>query len=147
MKNIFFCLLTFFCLGLNAQQIYFGYPIGEKNITCGDKIIVNIPTHKDGRFLTNQGIEKLTELLNGNKDLFFKIDIFDFQVSEIVTNSYTDFICDNMANYLDIKCLYYNYVVNSCGNSLPLFCFSEERTFKMMNTRMEISVKCNEVKK
>lgn len=147
MKNIFICLFTISCLGLNAQQIYFGYPIGENHITCGDKIIVNIPTHNDGRFLPNRGIEKLIELLNGNKDFFFKIDIFDFQGDENMTNLYTDFICDNMVIYLESKCLYYNYVVCSCGNTLPLFCFSEERIFKKMNTRMEISVKSNGVEK
>lgn len=142
MKNIFICLLTIFCLGLNAQQIYLGYPIGEKTITCGDKIIVNIPTHKDGRFLPNQGIEQLIMLLNSSSRFVYHIEIYDFLSSGINASAYTDFICNNLQNYLESKCLYDNYHLYSCGDALAIFCFKDSKINNLMNTRMEIQIEC-----
>lgn len=144
MKRILFFLIFFSIFKTEAQHFYYGYPADYNTIGCGDELVVNIPIHREGRFLPNQGIERLIELLNISEDFIFIIEIYDFQASSNLVYAYTDFLCDNLINYLDSKCTYNNYYIYSCGNSKNLFCTSDLKIFNLMNTRLEIKIKCQE---
>lgn len=142
MKQFLLLILLSISIALTAQNVYLGYPIDNNSIGCGDKIYVNIPTHQDGRFIPNEGIELLEKLLNSNKNYLFHIKIYDFQVSSNLVYEYTDFICNNLKSCLNTKSLYDNYVVYSCGNGLAIFCFYNKTLYNKMNTRMEIEIEC-----
>ena len=127
-------------LSVYPQQIHFGYPISMDDIKKGDKIILNIPIHNDGRFIPEKGIERLIEFLNIDSSFFFRIEIHFFYGSDEFADNYSKYICKNLKLHLLSECKFSNFDLYSCGKSQPIFLNKDSVSYKDMNTRMEILV-------
>ncbi len=132
--------LSFLCLSMYPQQIYFGYPTSKDEIKKGDKIILDIPIHNDGRFIPEKGIDRLIEFLNIESGFIFRIEIHFFYGSDEFAENYSRYICKNLKLHLLSECKFSNYDLYSCGKTHPIFLNKDSVSYQEMNTRMEILV-------
>ena len=137
---LFFCF-SVLCLNVYTQQIYFGYPDSTDNLKKGDKIILNIPIHKDGRFIPEKGIDRLIQFLNSDSNFVFRIEIHFFYGSDDFVEKYSRFLCKNLKTHLLSECRFSNYDIYNCGNTYPFFFNEESAIYDEVNTRMELIVK------
>lgn len=138
---LLFFWFSVLCLNVYTQQIYFGYPDSVVDLKKGDKIILNIPIHKDGRFIPEKGIDRLIQFLNSDSNFVFRIEIHFFYGSDEFAEKYSRFICKNLKTHLLPECWFSNYDLYSCGNAYPIFLNEDSVIYKEINTRMEILVK------
>jgi len=137
---VLFIGLNLLCLSVYPQQIHFGYPISMDEIKKGDKILLNIPIHKDGRFIPERGIDRLIEFLNTDSSFVFRIEIHFFYGSDEFAEAYSRFTCENMKWHLQSECKFSNYELYWYGKSHPIFLNKDNISYQEMNTRMEILV-------
>ncbi len=111
MKKILLSLLLLGALSGFSQGIYYGYPPHAHELQSDDRIFVNIPIHKDGKFLPDGGIEDLISLLNNGHSFSFEIRIHYFYGSDGWKQAYSEFIAQCLMAELSLKCESNNYVV------------------------------------
>lgn len=133
-------ILSFVCSSVYAQKIYFGYPLSLSDLSNKDRVLINIPTHIDGRFIPEGGVNKLVELLNKDSTLFFRIEIHYFFGSDEFAEDYSKFICTSLEWYLKQSTHYSNYDLFGLGKSHPVFLDKAGPNYNKMNTRIEILV-------
>lgn len=141
MKKILFLLFLLGALSGFSQGIYHGYPPHAHELQSDDRIFVNIPIHKDGKFLPDGGIEDLISLLNNGHSFSFEIRIHYFYGSDEWKQAYSEFIAQCLMAELSLKCKSNNYVVWGCGDSFPIFLDETDKKYRAINTLMEIIVK------
>lgn len=137
---ILFIGFSLFCLSLYPQRIYFGYPMPIDEIKKEDRILLNIPTHRDGRFIPEKGLNSLIEFLNTDSSSFFRIEIHFFYGNEEFAEDYSEFTCKNLKWYLESACKFTNYELYHYGKSHPIFLDKDSLIYREINTRMEILV-------
>lgn len=141
MKKILLSLFLLGALSGFSQGIYHGYPYRIHELRSDDKIFVDIPIHRDGRFLPDGGIEDLISFLNNDHSHSFEIRIHYFYGSDEWNQSYSEFIARCLMGELSLKCKSDNYTVSGCGESFPIFLDEKDKKYRAMNTFMEIIVK------
>ncbi len=125
-----------------TQNIYFGYPSDFKNLTKDDKIIVNIPFHRDGKFVKLEDFDMLVSLLGIKQDSKIKIEINLFMGLADSDLMYCKSLARSLTNILKYKYDGENYEILANGNNNPIFARRKKsrKLYKKHNTRMEITL-------
>lgn len=140
MKN---CLLMIILLCQTAisssQTVYFGYPPSNSTLNKGDAIVLNIPTHRDGRFESPNSFDNLVFLINKYPYIVFRVEINFYYGSPDYSEEYSKHLARDLKKILNKKCNESNFYVISMGIKKPLLCINDDsKLFKSFNTRIEI---------
>jgi transcriptional regulator with XRE-family HTH domain len=141
MRRIKLAIIMFFCVNtVFSQFVYYGIPT-QNNFSDGDKIIMNVPPHIDGRFEQSYQLEELIQLLNSSPNYIFEIEINDFRGTEELCQKYSEALSRSLDGVFKVKSKYLNYQLFANGSTKPIFYSENKIEFFMLNRRLEIIIK------
>jgi hypothetical protein len=138
MKRIFLFLLLININYLLAQNLYFGNNFAKNHYQNKDRLIMNIPSHTDGRFNDYDSFNKLIKFINKNPNLLIKIEIHFYYGTEEFAMRYSEGLVCSMKKIFSIKCRYNNYEILAKGKTNPIFLNQDTENYREINTRMEV---------
>lgn len=125
---------------INAQSIYYGYPSDDVELRAGDKIIVSIPSHIDGRFNDSKDLEKLLNYICDSKPVL-KVNVMFFWGSKEFSFDYSKSLCRALSKRLSAKCSEAKHQFVPMGNTEPIYPDkSDISKYCRYNNRIEIIV-------
>lgn len=141
MKKLLLLILCLqFSLIFNAQNVFYGYPSDDVELKGGDKIIVSIPDHWDGRFNNSKDLDELITYVCLS-DLTFKIKVIVFRGTDEFSFAYSENLSHNLDKLLADKCSKSMYQIVPIGKTEPLYYDkSDIEKYYKYNTRIEIII-------
>lgn len=123
-----------------SQEVYFGYTNSNTLLKSGDRLIINLPEHQDGRFVNIQDFDNLIKLMESNQGLKFKVELNWFYAQDSDNLMYTQSLSKSLSKIIAYKSNLQNYEIEPNGSNTPIFLNKESVIYKEINTRIEIVV-------
>ena len=123
---------------VNSQIIYYGLPNSEHKINIGDKILLNIPVHSDGKFMIVDSFDDLLGLMKSNSNYRFKIEISYFIGTPKMSLSYTESLKESLISIIKFKSTLTNYEIIAKGKSNPIFFKKDSSYYKSFNNLLTL---------
>ena len=130
-----------------AQNLYFGIPQDNQDISSGDLLILN-DIHWENGFsnfsnIGKQQIKKLATFLSKIEEKEIEIKVYSFYggtelnqaISERISEKIFDLLIEENENLKTML------KVEPCGSTKTLFCENDDTFLYRMNTRIEIEIK------
>jgi hypothetical protein len=142
MRKVFFILLFFLLSVVSySQNVYYGYPLLDEDLSKGDRVILNVPDNVDGRFIQSLKLNNLIKFINKYNNIELKVEINVFYGSSEFSSAYSKKLCEDLQKILSKECEEMNYRVVSNGRNNPIFFNkSDPVIYEKINTRIEIKV-------
>lgn len=131
-------VLTMMSSKTYGQSVIYGFPQTEKQIAKADILLINIPSHQDGRFRDSQQMLNIIDLVNKNPTLQFRIEINIFLESRDFDLAYSKSLAQSLTKYLDKKATQKNYEIAGLGRDNPIFLNEQHPLYQKMNMRIQI---------
>lgn len=130
----------FITLSSCSQSVYYGYPIDNRELKKGDKIILNLPVYTDSKFTKLEEFEALIKLLKSNEKSNVKLEINVFYGDAESSLGVSNSLSNSLREILQYKTTLHNYEVISKGRDNPIFLNKKDENYKLYNTRMEVYI-------
>lgn len=109
----------------------------NKELHEGDLIIINIPTHVDGRFEQSVELTELKKFFKAHSGANFILYMHIFGGSTEYCQDYSEFLSKDLRGQLNCE----NVTIEGKGSAAPLFRDKESPLYISLNSRIEILVK------
>lgn len=125
---------------IQGQAVYFGLPADVNKINIGDKLLLNLPVHSDGRFMKLDDFDSLLNFMKSKSNFRFKINIYYFIGTEKISISYTEGLKESLISIIKNKTIITNYEIVAKGKTNPILLKKQEPYYFSFNSRIEIIV-------
>lgn len=99
-------MLQYCCFSeLTAQQCAYGFPRDEVELHPKTIIIVNLPLHSNGRFISSQSLDGLFDFLEKHDTLNFCLEINEFHGGRKMSKHYSDGLANSLRTLLKARSL------------------------------------------
>lgn len=136
MRTSIFIMFTFLLTSCYAQNVSFGIPTTEIELQTDELIIINIPSHVDGRFKKSIELDNLRAFLQLYSELNFVLTIHFFGGNSEFCLDYSNFLSRDLKGHLNCE----NVIIEGKGDEVPLLLDKKSPRYFSINSRIELIV-------